>query len=118
MEKGKNFAKKYKNIFFEVGVPAFTEVSAGNTRCGDPHSRANCGVRRPLPAGRHCEIQLMRGFCVIILGTFYDLEVWNEANNLAIFICKITNSGLISMDFGLRDQIRSAAVSVPLSDFS
>ena len=98
-------------------MPAFTEVSAGNTRCGDPHSRANCGVRRPLPAGRPCEIQIMRGFCVIILGTFNDLEVWNEANKLAVFTCKITNTRLISMDFGLRDQIRSAAFRVPLSDF-
>ena len=39
--------------------------------------------------------------------------VWNEAKDLAIHIYKITGTGLISKDFGLRDQMRRAAVSVP-----
>ncbi len=48
-----------------------------------------------------------------IMGNFEHLEVWTEAKNLAVSIYKVTNTGLISKDFGLRDQIRRAAVSVP-----
>jgi four helix bundle protein len=47
------------------------------------------------------------------MGNFEHLEVWTEAKNLAVSIYKVTNIGLISKDFGLRDQIRRAAVSVP-----
>jgi four helix bundle protein len=47
------------------------------------------------------------------MGNIKNLEVWNESKNLAVHIYKITNSGLLSKDFGLRDQIRRAAVSVP-----
>ena len=47
------------------------------------------------------------------MGNFEHLEVWNEAKNLAVSIYKTTNTGLISKDFGLRDQIRRAAVIVP-----
>ena len=47
------------------------------------------------------------------MGNFKHLEVWNEAKDLAIYTYKITSYGLISKDFGLRDQMRRAAVSVP-----
>lgn len=47
------------------------------------------------------------------MGNFEHLEVWNEAKNLAVSIYKTTDTGLISKDFGLRDQIRRASVSVP-----
>src|SRR5450759_2873257 len=47
------------------------------------------------------------------MGNFKNLEVWNEAKDLAVYTYKITGSGLISKDFGLRDQMRRAAVSVP-----
>jgi len=47
------------------------------------------------------------------MGNFEHLEVWTEAKNLAVTIYKVTNIGLISKDYGLRDQIRRAAVSVP-----
>lgn len=47
------------------------------------------------------------------MGNFEHLEVWTEAKNLAVSIYKVTNIGLISKDFGLRDQMRRAAVSVP-----
>jgi four helix bundle protein len=50
---------------------------------------------------------------LIIMGNFRHLEVWNEAKNLAVLTYKLTNDGLISKDFGLRDQMRRAAVSVP-----
>ncbi len=50
---------------------------------------------------------------LISMGNFKNLEVWIESKDLAVFIYKITSSGLISKDFGLREQMRRAAVSVP-----
>ena len=47
------------------------------------------------------------------MGRFEDLRVWQRAKDLAVFIYKITSHGLFSKDFGFRDQIRRAAVSVP-----
>ena len=47
------------------------------------------------------------------MGKFEDLKVWQRAKNLAVFIYKVTDQGKFFKDFGLRDQIRRAAVSVP-----
>jgi len=47
------------------------------------------------------------------MGNFKKLEVWTESKDLAVYIYKITCSGLLSKDFGLRDQMRRASVSVP-----
>ncbi len=47
------------------------------------------------------------------MGKFEDLRVWQRAKDLAIFIYKLTAHGKFNKDFGLRDQIRRAAVSVP-----
>jgi len=47
------------------------------------------------------------------MGNFKKLEVWTESKDLAVYIYKITCSGLLSKDFGLRNQMRRAAVSVP-----
>ena len=46
-------------------------------------------------------------------GGFRELKVWQRAKDLAVMIYKITDSGSFCRDFGLRDQIRRAAVSVP-----
>ncbi|MEW6601546.1 MAG: four helix bundle protein [Nitrospirota bacterium] len=43
---------------------------------------------------------------------FEDLEIWKSARELANRIYKITGDGGFSKDFGLRDQIRRASVSV------
>jgi four helix bundle protein len=43
---------------------------------------------------------------------FRELKVWQHAKGLAVQIYTITNGGIFSKDFGLRDQIRRAAVSV------
>ncbi|MBI2175020.1 MAG: four helix bundle protein [Candidatus Omnitrophica bacterium] len=43
---------------------------------------------------------------------FEDLEVWKEARQLARRVYQITQDTAFSRDFGLRDQIRRAAVSV------
>lgn len=42
-----------------------------------------------------------------------DMLAWQKAKQLTIEIYKITNEPLFSKDFGLKDQIRRAAVSVP-----
>ena len=47
------------------------------------------------------------------MGKFQDLKVWQKSKDLAVYIYKITTEGKFARDFGLRDQIRRAAVSVP-----
>lgn len=44
---------------------------------------------------------------------FKSLRVWQRSKDLAVSIYKITNEGKFTKDFGLRDQIRRAAVSIP-----
>lgn len=44
---------------------------------------------------------------------FRSLKVWQEAKNLAVQVYKITEQGQLRRDYGLRDQMRRAAVSVP-----
>ncbi len=46
-------------------------------------------------------------------GGFRNLMVWKKSKDLAVYIYKLTNTGSFSKDFGLRDQIRRAAVSIP-----
>jgi four helix bundle protein len=43
---------------------------------------------------------------------FEDLECWQKAKSLAVEVYAISNSGEFGKDFGLRDQIRRAAVSI------
>ena len=43
---------------------------------------------------------------------FEDIEAWKKARELARNIYAISNEGPFARDFGLRDQIRRAAVSV------
>ncbi len=47
------------------------------------------------------------------MGDFRKLNVWQRAKDLAVFIYKLTNQGKIAGDYGLRDQIRRAAISIP-----
>ena len=44
---------------------------------------------------------------------FEDIEVWKLSKQLVKDIYEITNVGVFSKDFGLRDQIRRCAVSIP-----
>ena len=46
------------------------------------------------------------------LEKFEDIETWQKARELAREIYAISNEGPFVRDFGLRDQIRRAAVSV------
>ena len=43
---------------------------------------------------------------------FEEIESWKEARILAAKICEMSNRGRFRTDFGLRDQIRRAAVSI------
>lgn len=43
---------------------------------------------------------------------FEDLEVWQRSRELANLIYAVSKDGTFSRDFGLRDQIRRAAVSI------
>ncbi len=47
------------------------------------------------------------------MGKFQDLKVWQRAKDLKVYLYKLTLQGAFAEDFGLRDQIRRAAVSVP-----
>jgi len=46
------------------------------------------------------------------IGKFEDLVAWQKARELTSEIYQITNQGEFSKDYGLRDQIRRASVSV------
>lgn len=43
---------------------------------------------------------------------FEDLKVWRKAHDLCVEIYRVTGDGKFYRDYGLRDQIRRAAVSV------
>jgi len=47
------------------------------------------------------------------MGNFQELKVWNKAKELAIFIYKVSRQGELAGDYGLRDQIRRSAISIP-----
>jgi four helix bundle protein len=44
--------------------------------------------------------------------SFRELRVWQEAKKLAVEIYKLTGSGSLSKDFGLKDQTQRAVVSI------
>jgi four helix bundle protein len=43
---------------------------------------------------------------------FEDIDAWQKARELTKEVYRISNDGLFSRDFGLRDQIRRASVSI------
>ena len=45
--------------------------------------------------------------------SFEDLEVWKEGCYLAVLVYKLVQEGKISRDYGLKDQMTRAAVSIP-----
>ena len=47
------------------------------------------------------------------MGKFQDLKVWQRGKDLAVSIYKVTGGGSFYRDYGLRDQIRRATVSIP-----
>jgi four helix bundle protein len=53
-----------------------------------------------------------RGETMALISRFEDIEGWQEARKLVKMIYVLTNMGPFSKDFGLRDQIQRAGVSV------
>ena len=47
------------------------------------------------------------------MGRFMELNVWKRAKDLGVFVYRMTGQASFKHDFSLRDQIRSAAVSIP-----
>ena len=47
------------------------------------------------------------------MGDFRQLKVWQKAKDLSILIYQFTSDGDFAKDFGLKDQLRRAAVSIP-----
>ena len=47
------------------------------------------------------------------MGSFQELKVWQRSKDLAMSLYKITGQGAFDKDWGLRDQIRRAVVSIP-----
>lgn len=48
---------------------------------------------------------------MMMVSRFEDLQAWQEARKLVNMVCKLTGSGLLAKDFGVRDQIQRASVS-------
>ncbi|HEU0077479.1 MAG TPA: four helix bundle protein, partial [Longimicrobiaceae bacterium] len=46
------------------------------------------------------------------IARFEELAVWKKSKELSLGIYRVTNQGRFRHDFGLKDQIRRAAVSV------
>jgi four helix bundle protein len=42
---------------------------------------------------------------------YEDIQGWQKARELTNFVYAITNQGVFARDFGLKDQIRRAAIS-------
>jgi four helix bundle protein len=47
------------------------------------------------------------------MGNFRKLLVWQKAKELAVKIYKLVRTQPVSKDFGFRDQVQRAAVSIP-----
>ena len=45
--------------------------------------------------------------------SFEDIDVWKRGCRLAVKIYEISKQGELAKDFGLRDQIRRASISIP-----
>jgi four helix bundle protein len=46
------------------------------------------------------------------ISRFEELVVWQRAKELSLEVYRVTTAGAFARDFGLRDQVRRAAVSV------
>lgn len=43
---------------------------------------------------------------------FEDLDIWKKSSEIAVIIYKISETGVLGKDFGAKDQIRRAALSI------
>jgi four helix bundle protein len=47
------------------------------------------------------------------MGKFQDLKVWQRAKDLAVDLYRLTGEGAFGKDWGFRDQVRRAVISIP-----
>lgn len=47
------------------------------------------------------------------ISTFEDIEVWKKAVELCEKVYLLSENGTLNKDYGLRDQIRKSAISIP-----
>jgi four helix bundle protein len=47
------------------------------------------------------------------MGKFQDLKVWQKAKDLAVDLYRLTGEGAFGKDWGFRDQVRRAVISIP-----
>ena len=47
------------------------------------------------------------------MGKFQDLKVWQRAKDLAVYVYRLSSEGAFLKDYGLREQMRRAGVSIP-----
>lgn len=76
--------------------------------------RCASAISSEIDCGVEFQVSSLR-FEVIAMATFKrveDIEVWQRARVLTREIYRISNLGNFSKDFGLRDQIRRASVSI------
>jgi len=57
-------------------------------------------------------ISLIVGDIMAMIQKFEDIQAWQEARILVKMVYQLTNKDKFSKDFGMRDQIRRASVSV------
>ncbi len=50
---------------------------------------------------------------ILVENGFRGLRVWQKGDDFSVKIYRMTDSGTFGRDFGLRDQMRRAAVSIP-----
>jgi len=47
------------------------------------------------------------------MGNFQDLKVWQKAKDLAVDLYRLSGDGVFGKDWGFRDQVRRAVISIP-----
>jgi len=61
----------------------------------------------------YCAMSLLLTINRCVMGDFKKLRVWQKAKEIAVRIYQLVKTQSISKDFGYRDQIQRAAISIP-----
>jgi S23 ribosomal protein. len=67
---------------------------------------------KPLERFKQLKPFYIQGESRMAIAYFEDLEIWKSARDVTNKIYSLTNKSAFSKDFGLRDQIRRASVSI------
>jgi four helix bundle protein len=62
--------------------------------------------------GQRLKVKGQRKIKSVTNPNYENLNVWQKAKDLAVYVYRITKAGDIARDFNLRDQMRRAAVSI------